>query len=200
MKTLSVLIMLAMVLLVASCGGTKSSPDEAGLRQRAEAAAEAASSANQKDHPFDIWKDVYRFLTPEYRKRCGPSSESGLQVDFNLIDLVGKAVFDGAVVLDGALLVEDGAVVGSNGNVLGNYVTPLDYQVTNVTVNSPKGQVELKVLHQGVPVALGGDHKPEYWLYDDGQWWLESSRYWMDDLERKGEECTWGRGWYFGPP
>ena len=110
--------------------------------------------------------------------------------------------------MDGAVLEEDGAggyrvasvqenVPGPrfslNRTVLANYVTQLDYQVANVTVNGAKGRVELKVLYQGAPVALGGDHEPEYWLYDDGQWWLESSRYWMDEKEREGEGCVWGR-------
>ena len=50
--------------------GTESSPTAVALRQRAEAASEAASSASLRDHAFDAWEDVYRFMTPEFRKTC----------------------------------------------------------------------------------------------------------------------------------
>jgi len=178
-----------MVLLVASCG--ESFPTEAALLQRAEAAAEAASNASFRGHPWAAWKDVYRFLTPEYRKRCGSRDRFEMEVHSNLMGLAAEAVRDGTLVLDGALVLDGVRLL--EGNVRSLYVRQLSYQVTKVTVNGTEGQVELKVLYQGVPVALGGDHEPEYWVFDGGQWWIESSRYWMDTEEREGEGCRWER-------
>ena len=204
----SMIVVLLVGFLLAACGEGKSDPTEAGLRQRAEAAVEKASSANQKDHPWDIWKDVHRFTTPEYRKRCGPSEEFGLQVNSNLQVLVGEAVLRGTVELNGAVIGRNsGARVQTNFSgiafdvlVLTNYVTQLDYQVANVTVDGKKGLVELEVMHQGMLVDIARDIEPEYWVYENDQWFLESSGYWMDSPEREGEGCLYGHaGLFFSP-
>ena len=204
----SMIVVLLVGFLLAACGEGKSDPTEAGLRQRAEAAAEKASSANQKDHPWDIWKDVHRFTTPEYRDRCGPGDEFGLQVNSNLQRLVGEAVLGGTVELNGAVVGRDSGarlqfIFSGNrfdGSVLSKYVTHLDYQVADVAVDGNKGKVESTVLHEGQPTLLGGDGEPEGWVYEDGQWFLESSGYWMDSEERDGEGCAYGRaGIFFAP-
>lgn len=203
MKALKALLVVMIVgLVLVACGEGKSDPTEAGLNERAEAAAVAASSANQKDHPFDIWNDVYGYLTPEYQDRCGPDSEYGLQVHFNLTDLAGDAVLAGNVALDGAVVSRGESPAGGliqvkngtafNGTVLTEYVTQLNYQVTGVTVDGDKGQVELAVTNQGELVTIAGDQRPEYWVYEDGQWFLESSAYWMDSMERDGQGCQYG--------
>jgi len=205
---ISILGVLLVGLILVACGEGKSDPTEAGLRQRAEAAAEAASSANQKDHPWDIWKDVRRFTTPKYRYRCGPADEFGLQANSNLQRLVGEAVLGGTVELKGAVVGQDSGarlqlIFAGNrfdGSVLSKYVTQLDYQVAEVIVDGNKGTVELTVLHEGQPTVLGGDGEPEDWVYEDGQWFLESSGYWMDQLERSGEGCAYGRGGIFFAP
>ncbi len=194
-KTLLVVMIMGLVLV--ACGEGRSDPTEAGLSQRAEAAAEASSSANQKDHPWDIWRDVYGYLTPEYRKRCGPDEEFGLRVHDNLQRLVGEAVLRGAVELEGALVGRNSGVryrfnFAENvfdGDVLTRYATELDYRVTGVTVDRNKGQVELAVSHLGAPVTIAGDPRMEDWVYAGGQWFLESSGYWMDSMERDGEGC-----------
>lgn len=200
----SMIAVLLVGLILTACGEGKSDPTEAGLRQRAEATAVAASSANQKDHPWDIWKDVHGYLTPDYRDRCGPSDEFGLQVNSNLQRLVGEALLGGTVALNGAVVGRDSGarlqlIFAGNtfdGSVLSIYVTHLDSKVANVTVNGNKGEVELTVLHEGQPTLLGGDREPEDWVYQDGQWFLESSRYWMDKKERSGEGCLYGRAWF----
>ena len=204
---ISILGVLLVGLILLACGEGKSDPTEAGLRQRAEAAAEAASSANQKDHPWDIWKDVHRFTTPEYRDRCGPGDEFGLQVHSNLQRLAGEAVLGGGVELSGAVVGRDSGarlqlIFAGNrfdGSVLSKFVTQLEYRVADVTIDGAKGQVELQVLYQGEPVTLSGDREPEYWVYDEGQWFLESSGYWMDEEERLGEGCLYGRAGIFFP-
>ena len=80
-----------------------------------------------------------------------------------------------------------------DGSALSKFVTQLDYRVAGVTVEGAKGQVELEVLYQGTPVTISRDSEPEYWIYENDQWWLESSGYWMDGMERSGDGCFYGK-------
>ena len=80
MRSLLRLIVFLVVLFLAACAGTEStptessatesSPTEGALRQRAEAASEAANSASLRAYPDDAYRDVYRFMTREFRKQC----------------------------------------------------------------------------------------------------------------------------------
>jgi len=100
----SILAVLLVGLFLVACGRSTSPKTEAGLQGRAEATALAASSANQKDHPWDIWKDVYGFVAMEFRDRCGPDSEFGLNANSNLQGLMGEAAVSRAIDLDGAVV------------------------------------------------------------------------------------------------
>ena len=71
MRIVFVVIVCALLaMVVQACGGAESFPTEGALRQRAEAASEAASSASLREYPFEAYRDVYRFMAPEFRKNA----------------------------------------------------------------------------------------------------------------------------------
>ena len=164
---------LVVVVYTSLTSGTESFPTEAALRERAEAASEAASSASLRDHPFDAYEDVYRFMTPEFRKKCRSDTFAGEAFD----NLLFMGVQHGRPYPD---------------------FSELSFQVTNVTVNGTEGLVELKVSYKGDRARLGGDQEPDQWVFDEGKWWIKSSRYWMSEIERERGGCKFG-GLPFAP-
>ena len=157
------------VLAVAGCGGTESLPTEGALRQRAEAASEAAS--------VGFYRDVYRFMAPEFRKKCDR--------DIFEVDAFSNLVFMRAHHL--------GMQIASNPEI--DYIHDLGFQVANVTVNGTEGRVELKVSHKGEPAGLVRVYEPDRWVFKNGKWWIKSSRYWMNDRARRTGGCE--IGWAF---
>ena len=162
MRIVFVVIVCALLaMVVQACGGAESFPTEGALRQRAEAASEAANSFSLRE--WDAYRDVYRFMAPEFRKHCN-RDQFALQVASNLMRLQARV----------------------DGNP---YYAGLRFQVTKVTVNGTEGLVELKVSDIGNPARLGGVYEPDQWVFKNGKWWIKSSRYWMTDKERESGGC-----------
>ncbi len=169
-----VIICSLLAMVIQACGGAESFPTEGTFRQRAEAASEAASSASLREYPFEAYRDVYKFMAPEFRKKCN-RNEFASQA-FNRL-----------------------RHISSEARLGPDYISVLLFQVTKVTVSGTEGLVELKVSHKGNPTRLGGGwgHGPDQWVFTDGKWWIKSSRYWITDKERESGGCEIIVDWVF---